>query len=88
MVKGSLATLIYDKALHMRYEGSDPGRVVAILSTDVEGMSGAGEMFHETWGYCIEVGIGICLLARRVGWITPVPLALIFCMSPQRKGGI
>ncbi len=49
------------------------------MSTDIDGLDGVPEMFHETWAQLLEVVIGIVLLSREVGWIWPLPLILIFC---------
>ncbi|KAK2591549.1 hypothetical protein QQS21_010769 [Conoideocrella luteorostrata] len=49
----------------MDHEGSDAGRVVTIMSTDIDAVSGTGEMLHEAWGHGLELVIGMVLLARK-----------------------
>lgn len=84
MIRGSLVTLVYDKSLNISSNVSDAGKVLTIMSTDIDGVSSAGEMFHETWAMFMELVIGMVLLAREVRWLWPVPLALIFreCSQP------
>lgn len=50
----------------------DDGRVIALVNGDVASLLSVGEMVHETWAQLLEVAIGVVLLARRIGWITPV----------------
>ena len=57
----------------------DNGEATTLMSTDVDGLEGAAEMFHETWAQCVEVAIGVSLLTGEVGWIWPLPLVLIYC---------
>jgi len=56
----------------------DDGEATTLMSTDVDGLEGVAEMFHETWAQCLEVFIGVSLLAGEVGWIWPLPLVLIY----------
>lgn len=51
------------------------------MSADVDGIAGIGEMLHETWAQIIEVIVGIGLLALQVGWVSPLPLLLIYRVS-------
>ncbi|KJZ76224.1 hypothetical protein HIM_04306 [Hirsutella minnesotensis 3608] len=46
-------------------------------NTDVDGVIGTGEMFHETWAHLVELTIGIVILARQVHWLWPVPLIIV-----------
>ena len=66
MMRGSLVALVYDKALNIGSNVSDTGKVLTIMSTDIDSACGAGAMFHETWGMLIELVIGIFLLAREI----------------------
>ncbi|KAH7134057.1 P-loop containing nucleoside triphosphate hydrolase protein [Dactylonectria macrodidyma] len=81
MMRGSLTTLIYNKALNMSSESTDAGKVITLMSTDIAGVMNAGTMFHETWGQFLELTIGLIILASQVRWVWPVPLILIFFSS-------
>jgi hypothetical protein len=59
----------------------EDGEATTLMSTDVDGLEGIAQMFHETWAQILEVAIGVVLLSREVGWIWPLPLVLIFRKS-------
>ena len=84
LIRTSLINLVYEKALHMN-EGSDAGRVVTIIGTDIEGLGEMGALLHGTWAQAVELIIGMVLLAREVGWLFPVPLVTVFCESLGQK---
>ncbi|OKL58645.1 hypothetical protein UA08_06138 [Talaromyces atroroseus] len=56
----------------------DDGRAVTLIGTDAESVGDSAEMFHETWAQAVEVVLGILMLAWEVGWVSPVPLVIIF----------
>lgn len=80
MTRGCLVTLIHDKMLSIdsTLSQSDDGRAITLMSTDVESLLAFTEMFHETWAQATEVCIGMVLLTRKVGWMSPVLLISIF----------
>ena len=55
------------------------------MSTDVDNLDGAGEMFHETRAQVVEVTVGLVLLEREVGWLWPLPVVLLSRESEERK---
>jgi ATP-binding cassette subfamily C (CFTR/MRP) protein 1 len=55
----------------------EDGEVTTLMSTDVDGLEGIAQMFHETWAQILEVLVGVVLLSKEVGWIWPLPLLLI-----------
>lgn len=78
VIKSALVGLIHDKTMNSPSIAYDNGESTTLMSTDVDGLVGIAEMFHETWAQFVEVVIGILLLAREVGWVWPLPLFLIF----------
>ena len=78
MARGVATGLIHNKALRSTTGTSDEGRVVTLVSTDVPSIETAGEQFHEMWGRILEFILGVLLLASQVGWLWPLPLAMIF----------
>jgi len=78
LTKSALTGLIHHKAMEMPSVFYDNGEAVTLMSSDVDGLDGIAEMFHETWAQTLEVAIGVCLLAGEVGWFWPLPLFLIF----------
>ncbi|OAQ71684.1 ABC multidrug transporter [Purpureocillium lilacinum] len=84
-IRASLVALVYDKALKISSDVFDANRVVTIMGTDIDSVSGAGEMLHETWGQFAELATGMILLAREVKWLWPLPLAIIVASSRVSK---
>ncbi|KAL7898266.1 multidrug resistance-associated protein [Trichoderma sp. SZMC 28014] len=85
MMRGCLTTLIYNKALTIGSNVSDAGRVITILSTDVDGAAEAGQMLHEAWAKLFELVIGVILLVREIKWLAPLPfIIIIFCSQISR----
>ncbi|ETS83153.1 hypothetical protein PFICI_05029 [Pestalotiopsis fici W106-1] len=81
MARGVLISLIHHKTLHTSSDFLNEGKVVTLMSNDVDNVSDSGEMFHQTWAQVLEVAIGIALLASEVGWVWPLPLVFIFSGS-------
>jgi len=79
LTKSALVGIIHHKALSLPSAAHDSSEAATLMSTDADGLEGVAEMFHETWAQSLEVVIGIILLSQEVGWIWPLPLALIFC---------
>lgn len=77
--RGALVSLIYAKLLEASSDAYDSGKAVTLMSTDVDGLGGVPEMFHELWGHVLEVLIGIAMLYQEVSWLWIAPLILIFC---------
>lgn len=83
MIRGAVVGLINNKSLSQQSGGYDDGRAVTMMSTDADNVSGTASMFHEAWAQIVEVVLGMAMLAREVGWVFPVPLAIIFCKPPS-----
>lgn len=78
MVRASLAALVYNKATELDSKASNAGRAVTLMSTDVDGIIDAGELFHETWMQLVELTVGVIILASQVKWLSPLPFAIMF----------
>ncbi|KAH9209825.1 P-loop containing nucleoside triphosphate hydrolase protein [Leptodontidium sp. 2 PMI_412] len=85
IIRGSLIGLIYHRSLEVESGKHEDGNAVTLLNTDVESIDSAGAMFHETWAQFLEVLIGTALLARQIGWLSPVPLFIIFLCSRMSR---
>ncbi|KAF3012251.1 hypothetical protein E8E14_011229 [Neopestalotiopsis sp. 37M] len=81
MIRGAVVGLINSKSLSQQFQSYDDGKAVTLMSTDTENVVQSAQMFHETWAQAIEVLIGTLMLAKQVGWISPVPLVIIFFCS-------
>lgn len=82
MTRGVLVSLVHHKTLSIGSDALDEGKVVTLMSNDVDSLSGIAGMFHGTWAQILEVIIGIFLLASEVGWLWPLPLVFIYCTMP------
>ncbi|PVH81323.1 P-loop containing nucleoside triphosphate hydrolase protein [Cadophora sp. DSE1049] len=85
IIRGSLVGLIYHRSLEVESGKHDDGNAVTLLNSDVESIDSVGEMFHETWAQFLEVVVGTALLTRQIGWLSPVPLVIIFFCSRMSK---
>lgn len=81
MIRGSLVNLIYDRLLHLRHDGYDNGKAITLMSTDTDLVSDSAELFHELWGYILEVIIGMTMLSMEVSWLGGLTVILIFRKS-------
>lgn len=86
MVRSATIGLIYEKSLGQKSTGYHDGKILTLMSTDVDNIALCASMFHETWAQIVEVLIGTTMLAREIGWIFPVPLIIIFCESSRYIG--
>lgn len=67
--------------LHVRNEGYSDGKAITLMSTDTDNVSGSAELFHDLWGYMLEVIIGMSMLSMEVSWLGGLTLVLIFCTT-------
>jgi ATP-binding cassette, subfamily C (CFTR/MRP), member 1 len=79
MIRGSLVSLLHHKALVAQSGTYEDGRAITLMTSDVASVETALEMVHEMWGLVVEVIVGVVLLATQVGWLWPLPFAIIFC---------
>ena len=74
-------SLIEHKTMRSWSGPSLEGRVLTLVSNDVDALETILESAHEIWAQTLEVVVGFFLLSREVGWLWPVPLVMIFCES-------
>jgi uncharacterized membrane protein YdbT with pleckstrin-like domain len=78
MFRGAASSMIYDHALHLP-DGTlgDRSATVTLMTTDVDRIIDSLITLNEFWARSIEVGIGIALLALRLGWVCLMPLIIV-----------
>lgn len=78
MFRGAASLMIYDHALHVP-DGSldDRSATITLMTTDIDRIINCIIILNECWARTIEVGIGIALLALRLGWVCVVPLVVV-----------
>ncbi|WYZ44547.1 hypothetical protein EsH8_VII_000983 [Colletotrichum jinshuiense] len=75
--RGLLIGAILDKVLLLDLDkASDRGRVVTLVSGDVEKAIAGLESCHELWANALQAGIALWLLQRELGLIFTAPLAV------------
>ncbi|KAJ5907320.1 multidrug resistance-associated protein [Penicillium taxi] len=82
MFRGAASSMIYDHALHIP-DGTlgDRSAIVTLMTTDVDRIIACLITLNEFWARTIEVGIGIALLALRLGWVCLMPLMIVLISS-------
>ncbi|KAJ5175771.1 multidrug resistance-associated protein [Penicillium canariense] len=78
MFRGAASLMIYDHALHIP-DGilEDRSATITLMTTDIDQIINCLIILNESWARTIEVGIGIALLALRLGWVCLVPLVIV-----------
>lgn len=77
MFRGASVCLIYDKALQTRDGVYDESAAVTLMSTDVDQITECFTELNECWARSVEVILGVYLLAKQLGWVCIVPIALV-----------
>ncbi|KGO40807.1 ABC transporter, transmembrane domain, type 1 [Penicillium expansum] len=82
MFRGAASAMIYDHSLHIR-DGTleDRSATITLMNTDVDRIIDCLTTLNESWARTIEVGIGIALLALRLGWVCVMPLVVVLISS-------
>jgi len=85
LVRGSLTSVIYYKALDLDLTAIDDSSTLTLMSVDVERICRMNQGIHQLWANPVELGLAVWLLERQLGvsCIVPVFLALgIFHTRP------
>lgn len=84
-VQSSLTSLVYDKTLSTAAHAADTGKATTVMSTDVEAIGDAPDLFLDGIGQALELFFGLLILGDQVKWLWPVPLVIIFLCSRVSK---
>lgn len=85
MFRGASVSLIYDKALQTRDGVYDESAAVTLMSTDVDQMTECLSELNECWARAIEVTLAVSMLAKQLGWVCVMPLALVISTYSNLK---
>lgn len=78
MFRGAASSMIYEHALHIPGGTlEDRSATITLMTTDVDRIIDSLITLNEFWARTIEVGIGIVLLALRLGWVCLMPLVIV-----------
>ncbi|KAF7524095.1 hypothetical protein PCG10_005999 [Penicillium crustosum] len=82
MFRGAASSMIYEHALDIP-DGTleDRSATITLMTTDVDRIIDCLVTLNEFWARTIEVGIGIALLALRLGWVCLMPLVIVLISS-------
>lgn len=86
LVRGSLVTLLFDKALYGKSNDNEESvsSTITLLNSDMERIYLGVLQMHNTWACVIEVGISTWLLARLLG--LSAIACLLFCVRKCTTG--
>lgn len=77
--RGAAVSIIYVKLLSLHEGDYEDSSAVTLMSTDVDRIAACLIDLYESWARVLEVGIGIYLLARQMGWVCVMPLITVGC---------
>jgi hypothetical protein len=77
MFRGSMFSIIYRKTLSGN-SSSEELDAVTLISTDVERTNDTLAGIIELWAHAVEIAIGIWPLWRQVGFVSIVPIVVVF----------
>lgn len=66
-LRGSLSSLIFAKIAQLNTITSTDHAALTLMSTDIDGIRGGVEDFHELWASIIELCAAMYLLHREIG---------------------
>ncbi|KAG0653052.1 abc multidrug transporter B [Hyphodiscus hymeniophilus] len=81
MFRGGMVSLIYERTLTLREGGVDDSSAVSLMSNDVDQIAFGLEELNEVWSRLIEIAIGVPLLTLKLGWVSVIPLVVVFLSS-------
>lgn len=83
MLRGSLITVIFEKATKLSLGELDSAQSVTLMSTDVERtIRGLLEM-HDMWANVIQVAVATWLIETELGVACVAPIAIALCTSSE-----
>jgi hypothetical protein len=74
MFRGSMVSVIYASTLKLQSEVYDELKAVTLMTTDIDNIANNILNILEIWARIAEVGIGIWLLERQLGWVCVAPV--------------
>ncbi|KAK0616876.1 ABC transporter [Immersiella caudata] len=77
--------LIHNRCLTIKDGIFDESAAVTLMSNDVPSMASAAELVHDVWTNCLELTIGMYLLADELGWACIAPVVVVLITSQGSK---
>ncbi|OJJ51777.1 hypothetical protein ASPZODRAFT_57391 [Penicilliopsis zonata CBS 506.65] len=83
-VRACLIGVLHDKALKSIASTSDDSSAITLSSSDVEDVQWSIGYIHTIWSSFLSLGLGMYMLASRLGWASVIPILLVLFTS---RGG-
>lgn len=87
MLRGAMVSLIYGRALKLKSGVYDESAALTLMSKDLDRIASTVEGVFQIWAPVMEVGLGIWLLERQLGWVCVAPRAVVLSMFPVTARG-
>ena len=72
-----MVSLIYARSLEMQSGVYDDSAALTLMSTDIDKITTSAADVAEIWARLIEIGLGIFLLERQLGWVCVAPIVVV-----------
>ena len=77
--------VIHNRCLTIKDGIFDDSAAVTLMSNDASSMVWAAGLMHDVWSNCVELTIGMYLLAGELGWVCIAPVAVVLVTSQASK---
>lgn len=72
-----MVSLIYARSLEMQSGTYDDSAALTLMSTDIDRIVNSAVDVAQIWARLIEIGLGIFLLERQLGWVCIAPIVVV-----------
>jgi ATP-binding cassette, subfamily C (CFTR/MRP), member 1 len=79
-LRSGLIGLLYDKTLALSITATDTTAAMSLMSTDINRLVDALQMFHDLWGGLLDLGLAMFLLYLRLGSACYAP-AIVYILQ-------
>lgn len=77
--------IIHNRCLTIKDGVFDEAAAVTLMSDDASEVVWASSLIHEVWSNCVELCIGMYLLADELGWVCISPLIVVLGKLPPPR---
>ncbi|OBT93873.2 hypothetical protein VE01_08497 [Pseudogymnoascus verrucosus] len=91
ILRGGLASLIFQKSMELSAAAADYGAAITLMSTDIEGIADGIKEMHEIWANVFELGVAVYLLQLYIGsacFIAVIPAVVCSIVTSYSTEGI
>lgn len=78
MFRGAMVAMIFSYTINLEDAADEGSAALTLMSTDIHRITMSMRRVNEVWANFIEVVIGFGLLAREIGWVSVMPIVLLF----------